>query len=363
MRWKSSSILISFVVITISGVPALADCPSADLTGECFVDFEDFALMANQWLTGAPNIPDDMVYIPYGGFEMGDHFAEGNSDELPLHPVLLDSFFMGKYEVTNAQYCAYLNSAFGTGIYFSGGVVYGTGNNQHYCDTHSYDVISQIDFSGGVFSVREKGGRDMSGDPMIQVTWYGAAAYCNWRSQQEGYQALYDLSDPNWPCDFTKKGYRLPTEAEWEYAARGGNPNYRFPWGDTISHSQANYYADPCSYPYDVNPTKGFHPAWNDGIEPYTALGGSFSANGHGLYNIAGNVWEWCNDWYDGSYYDVSPYDNPQGPVSGTDRVLRGGGWRGDARHCRVAYRFRISLFPPGARRGIYGFRIVLDSN
>ena len=186
MWLKSASILISFVVITISGSFCLGDCPSADLTGDCLVDFEDFALMANQWLTTDPCIPDDFVYIPDGYFQMGDSFSEGNSDELPVHTVQLDSFAIGKFEVTNQQYCEYLNSALGSSIYVSGGKVYGTGNNQPYCDTYTSSSYSQIAYSGGVFTVRTKSGRSMANDPMVQVSWYGSAAYCNWRSQQAG---------------------------------------------------------------------------------------------------------------------------------------------------------------------------------
>jgi len=356
---KNLFVRISLIVFLLSGGFGLADCPPADLTGDCFVDFQDFALIANQWLTGDPNIPNDMVYIPYGGFEMGDHFDEGGSDELPLHAVLLDAFFMSKFEITNKQYCDFLNSA---DVKVDGGIVYASSdssNSYPYCDTHSYESPSQIDYSGGVFSVRFKGGRDMSNDPMVEVSWYGAVAYCNWRSQQEGYQQCYDPCDPNWPCDFSKSGYRLPTEAEWEYAARGGLSGRRFPWGDTISHSQANYYADPCSYSYDVSPTSGYHPTWNEGKRPYTSPVGSFSANGFGLYDMTGNIWDWCNDWYDSDYYDTSPYNNPTGPASGSYRVLRGGSWSLYAFLCRVAY--RRANDPDYPRRSTYGFRVVLD--
>jgi formylglycine-generating enzyme required for sulfatase activity len=297
-----------------------------------------------------------MVYIPDGEFEMGDHHGDGLSlDELPLHAVLLDAFFMGRYEISNQQYCDYLNSALGSSIYVSDGIVYGSGNNQPYCDTHSYDANSQIDYSAGVFSVKEKGVRDMSHDPMVQVSWYGSAAYCNWRSSEKGKESCYNLS--TWECDYSKHGYRLATEAEWEYAARGGKAYYRFPWGDTISHSQANYYADPCMYSYDVNPTKGYHLEWNGNV-PHTSQVGSFVANGFRLYDMAGNVWEWCNDWYDSDYYDTSPYDNPTGPASGTGRVLRGGSWYYFAILCRSASRFYVN---PGSRYGYFGFRIVLD--
>ena len=358
MWCKTSSILISFIVIAVSGNFALAACPSADLTGDCFVDFEDFAVMAAQWLTTDPCVPDDMVYIPDGEFEMGDSFDEGQDSELPVHTVTVDSFYMGKYETTNEQYCNYLNSAKSRGlITVTSGVVYqaGSGTSYPYCDTHSADGSSQIDYSGGVFSVRTKSGRDMSNDAMVQVSWYGAVAYCNWRSQLEGKELCYNLS--TWNCDFSKKAYRLATEAEWEYAARGGLSGRRFPCGDTIAHNQANYYSSD-TYSYDVSPTRGHHPTWNDGVYPYTSPVGSFAANGYGLYDMAGNAWEWCNDCWDSDYYDYSPTDNPTGPAGGSSRVLRGGGWYYGASLCRVAFRLNSG---PDSRYNGYGFRIVLD--
>jgi len=381
MWLKSASILISFVVITISGSFCLGDCPSADLTGDCLVDFEDFALMANQWLTTDPCIPDDFVYIPDGYFQMGDSFSEGNSDELPVHTVQLDSFAIGKFEVTNQEYCKYLNSAHGSSIYVSGGTVYGTGNNQPYCDISTSDGWSQIAFSGGVFSVRAKDGRDMFNDPMVAVAWFGAAAYCNWRSQQDGYEQCYNLS--TWTCDFNKHGYRLATEAEWEYAARGGLSGKRFPWGNTISQTQADFHSSS-DYSYDVSPTKGiYHPLWGVGDDPYTSPVGFFNgtkkykaeyqwpgsatsyqttsgANNYGLSDMAGNVWEWCNDWYSDTYYSSSPLNNPPGPTSGSYRVFRGGAWINGANYCRVAYRIYSS---PTARAYYVGFRLVLDLN
>ena len=356
---KSIFVVVMLLLFVFSGTYALADCPSADLTGDCFVDFEDFAVMANQWLTTDPCVPDDMVYIPDGEFDMGDHHGDGTSDELPVHAVLLDAFFMSRSEITNQQYCDYLNSALGGGsIYLSYNVVYGTGNNQGYCETSASSSYSQIAYSGGVFSVRTKGGRNMSNDPMVEVSWYGAVAYCNWRSQQEGREQCYNLS--TWVCDFSKKGYRLVTEAEWEYAARGGLSGRRFPWGDTITHSQANYYACSSCYSYDVNPTRGYHPDWNDGIPPYTAPVGSFAGNSYGLYDMAGNVWEWCNDWYDVNYYSASPYDNPQGPASGSYRVLRGGGWTSFAYSSRVAGR---GIGHPTYWASGQGFRLSLELN
>jgi hypothetical protein len=158
------------------------DCPSADLTGNCLVDLEDFAVMALQWLTGN-GLAADMVLIPAGTFQMGNstNAGEGNSDELPLHFVTVDSFAMGKYEITNAQYCAFLNSAYPSQLKVFNGVVYAsgdTGNSFLYCDTSTSNTYSQIAFLNGSFSVRRKGRSDMSNDPMVQVSWYGAAAYC-----------------------------------------------------------------------------------------------------------------------------------------------------------------------------------------
>jgi formylglycine-generating enzyme required for sulfatase activity len=232
--------------------------------------------------------------------------------------------------------------------------VYGTGNDQGYCDTSANSSYSQIVYSDGVFTVGTKDGRDMSDDPMVQVSWYGAVAYCNWRSGEEGKESCYNLS--TWDCDFTKHGYRLATEAEWEYAAHGGNhsPYYRYAWGDSIDGSKANYWDS--GDPYET----GDFP-WTTPVGYYDASqipAGSDMANGYGLYDMTGNLWEWCNDWYDENYYDVSPYDNPTGPASGSYRVFRGGGWGSLAAYCRVAYRLGDG---PAGRYSIVGFRIVLD--
>jgi formylglycine-generating enzyme required for sulfatase activity len=341
--------------------------PHTDIygVGDGIANFKDFAVMASQWLTTDPCVPDDMAYISEGEFDMGDHLGDGFEDELPIHAVFLGGFFMSKYETTNQQYCDYLNDAYSLGQIkvVSGRVyAYSDGSNSYpYCDTSGSSPYSQVDYNNvsGTFSVRTKGEppRDMSDDPMVMISWYGAAAYCNWRSQQEGKEQCYNLS--TWTCDFSRHGYRLATEAEWEYAARGGeqSPYYRFPWGDTISHSQSNYYSDSY-FSYDVSPTRGYHPAYNDGIYPYTAPVGSLSANGYGLYDMSGNVGEWCNDWYNSIYYSTSPYDNPQGPASGSFRVLRGGCWYYFANFCRVAVRID---FTPGYRYRYFGFRVVLD--
>jgi len=386
-------------VVFCLGVTVFAACPSADLTGDCFVDLDDFSLlsaqwfavyepndldeMASQWLTGN-SVPDDMVQISAGTFQMGDSFTEGYSNERPVHTVTLSPFYMGKYEITNAQYCAFLNSAYLQGlIAVTSNVVYkaGSGTSYPYCDTYQSSTYSQISWNGSTFSVRTKSGRDMSNDPMMMVSWYGAVAYCNWRSQQEGRQTCYN-DFVTWTCDFSKNGYHLPTEAQWEYAARGGLPGKRFPWGDTINQTQANFYS--YTYSYDFSPVKNqLHPIWNDGVYPYTSPVGFFDGglkyksnynwpgsatsyqtenggNGYGLYDMAGNVWEWCNDWYLSTYYSSSPGSNPAGPTTGSYRVFRGGGWGDLAYYCRVAIRGNSG---PTTRGNYYGFRISLDFN
>jgi sulfatase modifying factor 1 len=351
--------------LVISALPSWGVCPPEDITGDCIVNLQDLAALSHAWLTGdgIPQ-PEDMVYIPTWAFIMGDLIGDGSANERPAHRVTLDPYYMGKYEISNAQYCAFLNSSLQQGlISVVNGVVYavGSGTSHTYFDTYNASSYSQISFSGSTFTVNTKGGRNMANDPVVMVTWYGAIAYCNWRSQQEGKQACYNLYSST--CNFTKKGYRLPTEAEWECAARGGGGwmGKRFPWGDTIAHSQANYFSR-YDIVYDISPTRTYHPMWKwDGIEPYTCPVDTYPTNnGFDLYNMVGNVWQWCNDLYSSNYYSSSPQLNPTGPTSGSDRVFRGGCWRDDATYCRVSSRIHNS---PSLTLHCLGFRIVLDLN
>jgi formylglycine-generating enzyme required for sulfatase activity len=174
--------------------------------------------------------------------------------------------------------------------------------------------------------------------PVQRIDWYDCVKWCNARSEKEGRVPAY-YTDAGLgvryrtgqaePYVSWSTGYRLPTEAEWEKAARGGLSGQRFPWGNTISWSQANYYGHPGSlggFPYDLATAIGYDPIFATGSYPYTSPVGYFAPNGYGLNDMAGNVWQWCWDWY-GDYSSGSQTD-PRGQ-SGTliNRVVRGGGW------------------------------------
>ena len=223
-----------------------------------------------------------MVLIPAGSFEMGDHL-DNMENALPVHTVELDAFYMDRYEVTVGQFKKFVRES-------------------KYSYNRWNDVV--------VFSPTDD-------HPMSYVNWYAATAYAKWA------------------------GKRLPTEAEWEYAARGGLRGKRYPWGDDITHEDANY-------------------ADMDGKDEwqYCAPTGSFDPNRYGLYDVAGNVWEWCADWYGEGYYISSPLKDPPGPSTGRIRVLRGGAWYYAVDALRVTY--RIGRYPMVANFGC-GFRCVAD--
>jgi len=240
--------------------------------------------------TQAPESPDTrirardgmtLVYVPAGQFEMGIDAVERAH---PAHTVSVDAFWIDRTEVTNAMFAAFLNDQ---GNQVEDGVAWlepGAGDRGI--------VYGHIDESDGVFRP-EPGYEDY---PVVEVSWYGAAAYCAWA------------------------GARLPTEAEWAYAARG--PDSRFyPWGDAYDDSRANYCDVNCTY-------KWRDTRFDDGAAEWTAVG-SYPAGASwcGALDMAGNVWEWVRDWWAEDYYARSPAHNPQGPESGTLHVARGASW------------------------------------
>jgi formylglycine-generating enzyme required for sulfatase activity len=282
--------------------------------------------------------------IPGGEYEMGDHFGYVDphhpSDEIPIHLVKVDSFNMAKTETSNLQYLAFLNSWLSAGlIEVRSNIVYLTGGTDILCYTHQYEDWYSIGYDGTAFLIADF----RANHPIAGVMWFGAVAYCNWLSQQNGLQECYDLI--TWDCDFTKNGYRLPTEAEWEYAGRGGHldPYLKYENGNTIDVSQTNLpnsgdpyetgsypLSTPCGF-YDGTLKQKSDYSWPGSATSYQTSDG---ANGFGLYDMQGNVWELINDWYAQDYYSVSPYDNPKGPDSGflmpdgkAYRGMRGGNW------------------------------------
>jgi len=325
-----------------------------------------------------------MVLIPEGQFEMGDHHDLGGfehaSDEIPIHLVRIDSFFMAATETTNKQFCDYLNSAFAKNlIAVKSGLVYGVNGNKIYCETNIAVEYSSIAWNGTKFSVLDS----RENHPMVGVRWFGAIAFCNWLSSREGFESCYSLT--NGECDFSKNGYRLPTEAEWEFAARGGqhNPYTIFPWGndENIDGQIANW--PNSSDPYETGSIPhttpvGFYNGelhqksdfeWPGNQTTYQTIDGK---NGYNLYDMSGNVWEFCNDWYSRNYYSVSLEENPKGPETGDPmpdgnpyHVLRGGNWYNGQEywgHSRVANRNPAYYRgPDDPNHGWYhiGFRIV----
>jgi sulfatase modifying factor 1 len=266
-----------------------------------------------------PPAPPGMAYIPGGPFQMGDNL-DGMADAMPVHNVQVTAFFMDKYEVTKELWQSV----------------------QTWGNANGYSI------GGGSFKA--------AAHPAHSMSWYDAAKWCNARSQREGLTPCYYIDAAqtiiykssnsnidNTMVKWTASGYRLPTEAEWEKAARGGGTGQRYPWGNGITVSNANFFASG-------NP-------WVTGSQPYTSQVGSCPANDYGLFDMAGNVREWTWDWYSGSYFGTpTSLTDPPGPASGSYRVHRGGDWAHDSFYCRAACR---PFTNPGNTDNFHGFRSV----
>ncbi|MBI5154836.1 SUMF1/EgtB/PvdO family nonheme iron enzyme [Candidatus Poribacteria bacterium] len=321
------------------------------------------------------------VTIPAGTFTMGNTEGgddlRGTRDELPRHDVTLSAFRISDTEVMNSQYAAMLNWALAEGLLenrdggiYTGGTVYrsgqslirsasatgrGTGGNSS----------ATIVFDGGQFRVADRtsaqgGLASLAGHPVSGVTWYGAAAYCNFLALSEGKPVLYDWQ--SWELTASMgdgvTSYRLPTEAEWERAAAWDATRhwiYGFASDTLADTSRANHKPKGGSSPNPLGlsgkPLTSLV-TWYNGSNPGTAL----SLSPAQLYDASGNVWEWCHDRYSASYYVASPTTNPMGDTTSSRRAIRGGGWKSKPEDCRTAN--RQGMRPTKAQDDI-GFRIV----
>jgi len=283
-------------------------------------------------LSLVPPTADGMAFIAAGSFTIGDTL-DGESDAMPTN-VYVSAFYMDTNLVSLSQWQ----------------------------EVYSYATSHGYSFDNG-------GSGKATNQPVELVSWFDAVKWCNARSQQAGLTPVYytdmnltqvynSLDDYTPYVNWSASGYRLPTEAEWEKAARGGLSGQRFPWGNPISENQANYLGNT-AFSYDLGPN-GYNTTFaTDGV-PYTSPVGYFLPNSYGLYDMAGNVFEWCYDWYQAQPYPAgSPYlggIDPPGPASGNYRVFRGGGWFSVADCARCAYR---NFYFPSYDNLDIGFRCV----
>jgi sulfatase modifying factor 1 len=276
-----------------------------------------------------------MVEIPAGTFRMGDDsmWAYPGDGEGPVHEVALDGFSIDIYTVTNDQFSAFVDATghctdaerYGWSFVFGGLLpddFPDTRGVTHAPWWRQVEGASWRHPEGPHSDVAERGHH-----PVIHVSWNDAQAYCTWT------------------------GTRLPTEAEWERAARGGAEGFAFPWGDDLEPDGE----------HRMNVFQGTFPPDNTGADGYvgTAPVDAYEPNGFGLYNATGNVWEWCSDWYDPGYYATSPALAPTGPSDGTSKVQRGGSYLCHISYCR---RYRVSArmgSEPESSTGNLGFRVA----
>jgi formylglycine-generating enzyme required for sulfatase activity len=300
-----------------------------------YVQFPAIKAVNTNWLIAFNvNVPSGMALIPAGSFQMGDNL-DGEFDA-PVHTVYVSGFYIDQNDVTKELWLQVYNWAI----------------------AHGYDFDNS-------------GLGEGANHPVSMIDWYDAVKWCNARSEMARLQPAYYTSaalkgvyrtgniDITNSCVKWNAGYRLPTEAEWEKAARGGVSGQRFPWGNTISWNQANYWGDPGLFAYDLATDTGYDPAFVASFFPFSSPVGYFGANGYRLYDMAGNVEQWCWDWYNPYWYGTDGSSNdPRGPPPGYERVFRGGYWYSYAEECRVACRDHI--VPTYNSFFVIGFRSVL---
>ncbi|MDO8302280.1 MAG: SUMF1/EgtB/PvdO family nonheme iron enzyme, partial [Sedimentisphaerales bacterium] len=270
-----------------------------------------------------------MVLVPAQTFVMGDSIGTGRPDQRPVHPVTLSGYYIGRNEVTVQEYCDFLNEKSGEVEEVNNFIVRKGYKLSEYRDQG--EVLVTLPFAPvvkqeGKYVPKPQTARQ----PMYYVTWEGAAMYCNYLSQKEGLRPCY-YPDKQWYSDFSADGYHLPTEAQWECAARAGRAGQVYPWGNEIAAKQANY---------------------NNSLGHITDVGG-YAPNGYGLHDMSGNVMEWCHDWYQFDYYKQcdSGIKDPVGPIKGGVRVIRGGAYYQPASYQTCTYRYGA-----GDTKGCFSF-------
>jgi len=328
------------------------------------------------------SFPAGMKLVPAGHFLMGDDNTLTYTNEKPRHWVYTSAFFCDQFEMVNSKMAEMMQWAYDGGrvtIDTSAMVRNSAGIPLLQCKgsifANSFNQViygGYIDTNGNsAFGFYVEAGR--TNNPVVGVTWYGAVTYCNWRSEREGLPQCYNLT--NWTCDFSKNGYRLPTEAEWEKAARGGQIDQNYPWdspmnGSTqgylnqISTNMATYTQIGLGHPFTNTPV-GYFNGTQDPPGPDTV-------NGYGLYDVAGNVREWCWDWYQGDWYSQPEASSPDttGPLvgdmitfpsgpPGPSRLSRGGSFDENQKNVRCAYRGQAYQSAPSFANWYLGFRCV----
>lgn len=259
----------------------------------------------------------DFVYVPAGRFRMGDTFGDGEARERPAHDVEIDAFYIGRYEITNAEWRRFRDDpGYDNPAFWPAGRVVPRDQVPYWMQPNNHG-----------------GGTPGSDDyPVIGVNWDSAVAYCNWLSAKTG------------------RRYRLPTEAEWEKAARGTDGR-RYPWGNEIDRTVANFVGAQL---YDtVRPVGFFDGSLRGELQTRS------NASPYGAFDMAGNVMEWCADWYARDSYAASPRRNPKGPDAGAYRVVRGGSFFVEAFDLR-SYA-RSAAWPSFQGHRMIGFRAVRE--